>query len=212
MITALRKGLVDGLRVVVAGARSLDDVPHDVYLADLAPAAAAAADGGFDEVPYLECLEPVLELAGGAPSWVVDVSRTHRGDRGGVGQAHLSVLIAVGAPPAAGGSVPDLTPVMRSAFSRMVAQFAPAPPVALARPDALDAAVAAVGHAYPDVDPGRLSLTDEEHHADQGQWSFGLSAPGATRFRVLLGLVPGLPGSAHVHRMPLGEVVDSVGP
>jgi hypothetical protein len=212
MITALRKGLVDGLRVIVAGARSLDDVPHDVYLVDLAPTAGAAADGRFDEVPYLECLEPVLDLAGGAPSWVVDVTRTHRGDRAGVGEAHLSVLIAVGAPPGTGGWVPDLTPVMRSAFSRMVGQFAPGPPVALPRPDALDAAVAAVGHAYPDVDPETLSLTDEEHHAEAGQWSFSLSAPGATRFRVLLGLVPGLPGSAHVHRMPLGEVVDSVGP
>lgn len=212
MISALRKGLVDGLRVIVASARSLDDVPHDVYLVDLAPAVASGSDGRFDEVPYLECLEPVLELAGGAPSWVVNVARTHRGDRAGVGQAHLSVLIAVGTPLAAGGSVPDLTPVMRTALSRMVGQFALKPPVALDRTDALDAAVAAVVHAYPDVDPETLSLTDEEHHAEAGQWSFGLSAPGATRFRVLLGLVPGLPGSAHVHRMPLGEVVDSVGP
>lgn len=210
MITALRKGLVDGLRVIVAGAPSLDDVPHDVYLVDLAP--AAAAHGRFDEVPYLECLEEVLDLAGGTPSWVVDVSRTHRGDRKGVGEAHLSVLLALGAPPSAGGSMPDLTPVMRNAFSRMVGRSAPEPAATLARSEALDAAVAAVGHAYPDVDPGSLSLTDEEHHAEAGQWSFGLSASGTTRFRVLLGLVPGLPGSAHVHRMPQAEVVDSVGP
>ena len=43
MISALRQGRVDGLRVVVACARSLDDVPHDVYLHDLAPATSAAA-------------------------------------------------------------------------------------------------------------------------------------------------------------------------
>lgn len=212
MITALREGRVDGLRVTVACARSLDEVPHDVYLLDLAPTAGGSADGRFDEVPYLECLEPVLDAAGGPTSWVVEVARTHRGDRAGLGQAHVSVLIAVGGPPATGELVPDLTPLMRSAFSRMVGQFAPESPLALDRAAALDAAAAAVGHAYADVEPGRLSLTDEEHHADEGQWSVGLSVPGAARFRVQLGLVPGLHGSAHVHRMPLSEVVDSVGP
>lgn len=211
MITALRKGRVDGLRVTVACAGTLEDVPHDVYLLDLAPA-ATTADDRFDEVPYLESLEPVLDFAGGPPSWVVNVSRTHRGDRDGLGHAHLSVLLAVGGPPASGEPVPDLTPVMRSAFSRMVARFAPAPPAPLARDDALAAAAAAVGHAYPDIDAQRLSLTDEEHHTDDGHWSVGLSVPGADRFRVLLGLVPGLHGSAHVHRMPPHEVVDSIGP
>ena len=212
MISALRQGRVDGLRVVVACARSLDDVPHDVYLLDLAPATAAAAGGRFDEVPYLECLEPVLGPAGGAPSWVVHVSRIHRADRDGLGQAEVSVLIVVDGPSAAGGPAPDLTPLMGQAFSCMVGVFAPGSVLAPARADALSAAAAAVGHAYPDVDTSRLSLTDEEHHADEGCWTVGLSVPGEARFRVQLGLVPGLPGSAHVHRMPPGEVVDSVGP
>jgi hypothetical protein len=211
MISALRKGRVDGLRVVVACAASLDDVPHDVYLLDLAPTTAAVADGRFDEVPYLECLEPVLASTGGVPSWVVDVTRTHRADRDGVGEAQLSVLLATGAPPVDGTLAPTLTPLMGEAFSRMVGRFAPGA-TAPERADALGAAAAAVGHAYPDVDPGALSLTDEEHHADGGGWTVGLAVPGVTRFRVQLGLVPGLPGSAHVHRMPLGEVVDSVGP
>ena len=38
MLTSLRQGRVAGLRVTVACARSLDDVPHDVYLLDLTPA------------------------------------------------------------------------------------------------------------------------------------------------------------------------------
>ena len=210
MISALRKGRVDGLRVVVACARSLDDVPHDVYLLDLVPTTEAVARSRFDELPYLECLEPVLGAADDALPWVVEVSRTHRGDRDGVGRAQLSVLLAVGQPPADGGPAPDLTPLMAEAFSRMVGRFAPAAP-APDRSDALRAARSAVAHAYPDVGTRMLSLTDEEHHADEGCWTVGLAVPGATRFRVQLGLAPGLPASTHVHRMPAGEVVDSVG-
>jgi hypothetical protein len=210
MISALRKGRVDGLRVVVACARSLDSIPHDVYLLDLVPTTEAVADSRFDELPYLECLEPVLGSANGALPWVVEVSRTHRADRGGMGHAQLSVLLAIGRPPADGAPAPDLTPLMAEAFSQMVGRFAPDAPVP-DRADALSAATSAVAHAYADVDPVALSLTDEEHHAADGCWTVGLAVPGATRFRVQLGLAAGLPASTHVHRAPLGEVVDSVG-
>lgn len=210
MISALRKGRVDRLRIVVACARSLDDVPHDVYLLDLLPTTEAVADSRFDEVPYLECLEPVLGGTDGALPWVVEVSRTHRADRAGLGRAQLSVLLAVGGPPADGAPARDLTPLVAEAFSRMVGRFAPDAP-APDRADALSAATSAVAHAYSDVDPEALSLTDEEHHAAEGCWTVGLAVPGATRFRVQLGLAPRLPASTHVHRMPLGEVVDSVG-
>lgn len=211
MIAALRNGRVDGLRVVVACARSLEDVPHDVYLLELADPTAAGDGARFDEVPYIECLEPVLESAGGGLPWVVEVTRTHRADRGGLGWAQVSVLLAVGGPPADGTPAPDLTPLMTGAFSRMSGRPEPGAE-APARADVLDAATAAVAHAFPDVDPRALSLTDEEHHADDGCWTVGLCVPGSARFRVQLGLAPGLPGSTHVHRMPLGEVVDSIGP
>lgn len=210
MISALRKGRVDGLRIVVACARTLDDVPHDVYLLDLVPTTEAVSGSRFDEVPYLECLEPVLGSSDGAPPWVVEVSRTHRSDRDGLGAARLSVLLAVGDRPADGGPAPDLTPLVAEAFSRMVGRYAPDSPVP-DRADALSAARAAVAHAYGEVDPRTLALTDEEHHADEGCWTVGLAVVGATRFRVQLGLAPGLPASTHVHRVPLGEVVDSVG-
>jgi hypothetical protein len=216
MISALRTGRVDGLRVVVACARTLDDTPHDVYLLDLVPTTEAVSDSRFDEGPYLECLEPVLGpsdgdgATDGATPWVVEVSRTHRSDRDGLGEARLSVLLAVGERPPDGGPARDLTPLMAQAFSRMVGRFAPDSPVP-DRADALSAATAAVVHAYADVDPRSLSLTDEEHHADEGCWTVGLAVVGATRFRVQLGLAPGLPASTHVHRVPLAEVVDSVG-
>jgi hypothetical protein len=142
--------------------------------------------------------------------WVVEVSRTHRADRDGLGRAQLSVLLAVGPPPADGAPARDLTPLVAEAFSRMLGRFAPDAPVP-DRADALSAATSAVTHAYADVVPGALALTDEEHHAADDCWTVGLAVPGETRFRVQLGLARGLPASTHVHRVPLGEVVDSVG-
>lgn len=211
MLTSLRQGRVAGLRVTVACARSLDDVPHDVYLLNLTPADDPTPGGGrFDEVSYLECLEPVLDAAGGPPSWVVDVARSHRSDRDGMGEAHLSVLLAMGDSAPAAQPPNDLTPVVQSAFAQL-ARTSRAAERALSRGEAISGATAAVAHAFPGVDPKDLSLTDEEHHEAEGRWSVGLAQPGVTRYQVQLGFVLGAPASAHVHRMPLGEVVDSVG-
>lgn len=213
MLNALREGRVAGLRVTVACARSLDGVPYDVYLLDVEPAKDAVPGGGpFDEVPYLEVLEPVLDAAGGRVSWAVEVLRTHRSDHDGVGQARLSVLLALGSAPAASGPSPDLAAVVRSAFARMADSAAsPAASGTLSREQALATATAAVAHAFPAVDDRALSLTDEEHHAAEGRWSLSLALPGVVRFQVQLGFVPAAPASVHLRRMPVGEVVDSVG-
>lgn len=166
-------------------------------------------------MPYLECLEPVLDAAGGPPSWVVEVTRTHRSDHDGVGQAQLSVLLAVGKAPSAPGPDPDLTAVVRSAFTQMAhppaAQEGREAVEGLSHGQALTVAIAAIAHGFPSIDPKALSLTDEEHHAAEGRWSLGLALPEVARFQVQLGLVPGALASAHVRRMPVGEVVDSVG-
>ncbi|TQN48500.1 hypothetical protein FHX52_1637 [Humibacillus xanthopallidus] len=212
MLTSLRQGHVASLRVTVARARSLDEMPHDVYLVDLTPASDAAGGGGrFDEVSLLECLEPVLDAAGGPPSWVVDVARSHRSDHNGLGEAHLSILLADDENAPIDSPVRDLTGVVRAAFA-VLARSSPPAQGALSRGDAISGARAAVAHAFPGVDPQGLSLTDEEHHQTEGRWSVGLAQPGETRYQVQLGFVPEAPASAHVHRMPLGEVVDSVGP
>jgi hypothetical protein len=212
MLTALRQGHVASLRVTVACARSLEDMPHDVYLLDLTPDGDATVGGGrFDEVSLLEGLEPVLDAAGGPPAWVVDVARSHRSDRDGLGEAHLSILLAVDEDAPGAQPVADLTGVVQAAFGTL-ARTSRAAGGALSRDDAISGARAAVAHAFPGVDPDDLSLTDEEHHESEGRWSVGLAQLGATRFQVQLGFVPDVPASAHVHRMPLGEVVDSVGP
>lgn len=211
MLTALRQGRVANLRVTIACARSLEDVPHDVYLVDLTPAGDPTAGGGrFDEGSLLECLEPVLETEGRPPSWVVDVVRSHRSDRDGIGEARLSIRLAMGGNEPGAQPVGDLTSVVQSAFATL-ARTSRAAERALSRGDAIIAARAAVAHAFAGVDPEDLSLTDEEHHEAEGRWSVGLARLGETRYQVQLGFVPAVPASAHVHRMPLGEVVDSVG-
>jgi hypothetical protein len=212
MLTSLRQGRVSSVRVTVACARSFDEAPHDVYLVDLAPVGDPAGGAGrFDEVSLLECLEPFLDPAGGPRSWVVDVARSHRSDRAGLGEAHLSILLADEKNAPIASPVRDLTRVVRAAFATLTTT-SPSAQGALSRGDAISGARAAVAHAFPGVDPESLSLTDEEHHEGEGRWSIGLAQPGATRYQVQLGFVPEAPASAHVHRMPLGEVVDSIGP
>ncbi len=212
MLTALRQGRVAGLRITVACARSLEEMPSDVYLLELGPTdERALGEGRFDEVPYLEHLEPVLEAAGGPSAWVVDVTRTHRSEHEGVGRAHLSVLLGTGRASLATGRAPDLTPLVQEAFARIIHPPVPSA-VEPTRDEALALATAAVTHAFLGVAPEALSLTDEEHHAAERQWSVGLAMPGVARFQVQLGFVPGAPSSAHVRRMPVSEVVDSVGP
>ena len=120
MLTSLRQGRVASLRVTVACARSLDDVPHDVYLLDLTPAGEPTVEGGrFDEVSLLECLEPVLDAAGGAPSWVVDVVRSHRSDRDGMGEARLSIRLAMDENAPIAQPIRDITRVVQSAFAAL---------------------------------------------------------------------------------------------
>lgn len=215
MLTALRQGRVDSLKVAVTVARSLEDAPHDVYLVDVAIEQQETGGGRFDEVPYLESLEPVLEAAGRPSTWTVDIARTHRSDRNGVGQAHLSVQLATGRAPSAVGPDLDLTEAVRAAFGQLVPGAGPGAGQgagALSRDEALAAAHDAVTNAFPDIDAAALSLTEEENHAAEGRWTLGLMLAGATRFQVHLGLVHGHSLSAHVRRLQASEVVDSVGP
>src|SRR6476620_6146646 len=143
MLTSLRQGRVASLRVAVACAGSLDDVPHDVYLLDLTPAGDASDEAGrFDEVAVLECLEPVLDAVGGPPSWVVDVARTHRSDRAGLGEARLSILIAVDENAPTTQPVRDLTRAVQPAFATL-ARTSRAADCALSRGDAIKGARAA---------------------------------------------------------------------
>jgi hypothetical protein len=211
MGATLREERVAELEVVVSVATDLDREPHDVYLLEV----ALETDGGpgaagFDEAPFLEDLEPLLTAVGSSSRWAVDVSRTHRSDEGGRGRARISLMLAPAAEPAASAE-PDLTAAVQDAFARVAARSTPSTTVDLSHDDALAEARTAVARHFPGIDSRDLGLTDEEHHAVEGSWSLGLGLPGVARFRAQVGLVTSVPHSVHVRRMPVGEVVDSVG-
>ena len=211
MGASLREERVAELEVVVSIATDLDREPHDVYLLEVALGTDGEPGAGFDEAPFLEDLEPLLGEADSSPQWAVDVSRTHRSDEGARGRARISLLLALAADPAAAAE-PDVTAAVRDAFARVAARSTPATiPVDLSHDAALDEARTAVARLFPGIDSRDLELTDEEHHALEGSWSLGLALPGVARFRVQVGLVAAVPHSVHVRRMPVGEVVDSVG-
>jgi hypothetical protein len=212
MGATLREERVAELEVTVSIAAARDREPHDVYLIEVA---LGTDDGrgaaGFDEAPFLEDLEPLLTAAGPSPQWAVDVSRAHRSDEGARGRARISLVLAPAGDPA-GPDEPDVTAAVRDAFARVAARSTPSTtPVELSHDAALAEARTAVARLFAGIDSRDLGLTDEEHHALEGSWSLGLALPGVARFRVHVGLVSAVPHSVHVRRMPVGEVVDSVG-
>lgn len=217
MGATLREERVAELEVTVSVATDLDREPHDVYLLEVAlrSEGESGEDGrgaaGFDEAPILEDLEPLLSAAGPSAQWAVDVSRTHRSDEGARGRARISLMLAPAADPAAPAE-PDVAAAVQDAFARVAARSTPSTAAAdLSHDAALAEARTAVARLFPGIDSRDLGLTDEEHHALEGSWSLGLGLPGVARFRVQVGLVAAVPHSVHVRRMPVGEVVDSVG-
>ena len=213
MGSSLRDERVAELEVTVSVATALDREPHDVYLLEVA-LGTDGVDGaqGFDEAPFLEDLEPILTAAGTSASWAVDVSRSHRSDEGGRGRARVSLVLAPEADPAAEPIGGGVTTAVQDAFARVAARSASSTTaVDLSHDAALAVARTAVTRLFPGIDSRELGLTDEQHHALEGSWSLGLGLPGVARFRVRVGLVPGVPHSVHVRRMPVGEIVDSVG-
>jgi hypothetical protein len=206
MPSLLRLHQVDAVLVKVRVSTALGGPVRDVFLLDVRP---EAADGRFDEAPYLEVLERSL-LANGVPTDVcaVEVRRRHQGRAASPGEADIVLDLAAGRPGAADRAV---RAAVRDGFRSILNEAGGAPDRVLIRDDAVAQARARVAQSYPEVPAGQLALSDEEHRAGAGMWSLGLVLPGSARFDVLLGFVDGRPQSAHVRRSRGSEVVDSVG-
>lgn len=207
MAASLRPHHVDQVRVSLSYGAVLDGPAHDVFLLQLRP---RRVEDVFDEVPYLELLEPVLHQHGAAPDpCVLQVTRTHRSWTGSPGEAEIALTLSTGrARPVGNGQAAVARDAMRSLLQwGGDGQAGP-----LRRRDALSAARELVRRAYPEARHDTLLVTDEEHLASAGMWSIGLAVPGApARFGAVLGFVDGHPRTAHLRRMPGSEVVDSVG-
>lgn len=206
MFGAIHLDRVDELRIRLAYSSTRDGPTHDVFLLDahLPPTA-----GPFDESVYLAALEPVLHAHGAQPEpCVVRLTRTHRSWTGTHGEAEITIGLSTGGGRAVD---PGSRQAVLSAFQdilRRVDAVNGHPPD---HGEAVAEARQRVQEAFPEVAAGSLLVTDEEHRASAGMWSVGLALPGLARFTVLLGCVGGIPGTAHITRMPTNEVVDSVG-
>lgn len=202
----LRLGTVDRVRVRVGYGRTVNGPASDVFLLDLPVVAAGAA---FDEAPYLERLEPILDAAAGAsPEFAVHVNRSHAS--WGAGESHVEIRVDL----ATGGESPvtqaDVDAVAAS-LERVLEHAGTSEAATLDHDGAIEQARARVVEAYPEADPVDLTVSDEEHRAAEGAWRVGFRGRDLDRYVVLLGFVSGHPGSARVQHRPQSEVIDSVG-
>lgn len=207
MTGALDLGRVDELHVRLTYGRSFEGPVHDVFVLDTRP---GSATGSFDERPYLELLEPVLQAPGGdrAPA-VVHLNRTHRSGVEGPDEAEIVVALATGRSTPVERAVVD---TVGSAFRTMLDRAGAEPPAELLDHDhALLEARLRLARGYAGVDPDLLSVSDEEHGPAPGTWSVGLVLAGRARFGVRIGFVDGDARTTHIRRLRGSEVVDSLG-
>lgn len=196
---------VDELRIKVAYTSQPEAPSHEVFLLDV----RIPEPGTFDEQGCLEDLEPIVAARGQSPhSCIVRRMRTHKSGSGRDGEAEISVIVTTGDVHAVDGST---TEAVTTAFRDILQRVKAADASSLDHDAAIVEARTRVAKAYPEVSAASLAVTDEEHLAHARMWSVGMAQGTATRYQVMLGFVHGVRGTAHVRRMPAGEVVDSVG-
>jgi len=201
----LNLGRVDLVRVRVSYGRMLEGPEHDVFLLDLP---GGGGEEPFDEMPYLEALEPILYSDADRPSvYSVHVNRSHTSWGSGAGEVEIRMSLTTGLRSTSQSAFDAVT----DAFRRVLEHAGRLEPVALGHDDAIASARTRVEEAYPAVHSDVLRISSEEHRAAQGSWSVGLTTRDLDRYVVVVGFLDGYAGSAHVRREPRSEVLDSLG-
>jgi hypothetical protein len=202
----LNLGSVDQMRVRVDYGRMLDGPSHDVFLLDMQVAATEA----FDEMPYLEALEPILYAGAETPLvYSVNVNRHHTSWGSALGEAEIRLNLTTGRMSAM--LAPTALDAVTLAFRRVREHAGGPVRPKLRHDDAIALARVRVEEAYPEVHSDALSVSDEEHRAAHDSWSIGLRTKDLDRYVVVIGFLDGYAGSAHVRHQPRSEVLDSVG-
>jgi hypothetical protein len=203
----LHLGKVDQVRVRVAYSRMLDGPAYDVFLLDIP---GVGAEGAFDEMPYLETLEPILYADERAPrDYSVHVNRNHTSWGAAAGDVEIRVNLMGGrmSTTLTAAALDAVTDAFRTVLGRGSAPES----VELLEDEAVASACARVEEAYPEVHSDVLSVSEVEHRAAERAWSVGLRTHDLDRYLVLLGFLDGYAGSAHIRHEPRSEVLDSVG-
>ena len=202
----LNLGRVDLVRVRVSYGRMLEGPEHDVFLLDLP--GGGEEEEPFDEMPYLEALEPILYSDTETPSvYSVHVNRSHTSWGSGAGDVEIRMSLTTGLRATTKPAFQAVT----DAFRRVLEHAGRLEPAAFGHDEAIASARTRVEEAYPAVHSDALRISSEEHRAAQGSWSVGLTTRDLDRYVVVVGFLDGYPGSAHVRHEPRSEVLDSLG-
>lgn len=205
----LKLGEVSRVHVQVSY-RELPEVPaHEQYLVDVSLPERYQPDGGFDEEPFLDALQPAVFLGGDiARHYSLHVHRWHTSWGASTGIYEIGLTVTTG--PRTPESPSATQDAVRDAF-RALLDLSPVP---RARVDSRDEAVGRARRSVAAVhgfDAESLSLTSEQHDPDRDTWSVGLRAGSANeQYAVVVGFVDGFAGSVHL-RATNREVIDSVG-
>ena len=203
----LQLGRVDQVRVRVGYGRTPDGPAYEVFLLDLPE---AGTGGTFDEMPYLEALEPILYALADAPlDYSVHVDRSRTSWSSAAGDVEIRVSLTTGSTSTTLGAT--ALDAVTNAFRTVLDLAGPSEPLLLGHDEAIARARARVEEAFPEVHSDVLSVSEEEHRAAQGSWSVGLRTRDLDRYLVVVGFLDGYAGSAHVRHEPRSEVLDAVG-
>ncbi|MDV3222193.1 hypothetical protein [Intrasporangium sp.] len=203
--------LVDDVHVRVGFDTS--DGPDEIFLLDLHLDQPGPV---LDDEVYLAALSPVVAVVDSLDGCVVRIGREHR--LGGRPRSAVDVSVSLPRPrERADETDPHGRSEQHAAFEdavaaalrSLIAEFPPTEVADLGRDEAMTTARRRLAEAAPSTALTALSVTAEEHVGDQ--WLVRLTGPGTTGFEVRLGFVDGHPGTTHLRRIRVGEVVDSVG-
>lgn len=207
----LRLKLGDVSRVhVQVSYRDLPEMPaHEQYLLDVSLSEHFPPDGGFDEEPFLDALQPAVFLgADVARHYSLHVHRWHTSWGASTGIYEIGLTVTTG--PRTLESPSATQDAVREAFLALL-DLSPGP---RARVGSRDEAVGRARRSVAAVhgfDVETLNLTSEQHDPDSGSWKVSLRAGSADEeYAVVVGFVDGFAGSVHL-RSTNREVIDSVG-
>jgi hypothetical protein len=206
----LTLGRVDRLLVQVGYRATPDGPAHEQFLLDLAvPEGPGAEPVALTEADILATLDPVLLVGSEAPRhYSLHQHRWHTSWGASPGALEIGLLVTTEARTAVlSQAALDRVTV---AFRDLLDKVGRPEQTRVSRDAAILRARRSAATTYA-LDPERLSVTAEEHHASENSWTVGLRAGVGQEYDVVVGLVDGYVGSVRVRHEERTEIVDSVG-
>lgn len=154
----------------------------------------------WSDASYLEALEPVTweEGAEGPRPYVLDVSKSHFS--WGADGAGATIVLAIANLAVEGVVSAASWAAVVSAFKKISQMGRHVDSRSLEREEAIGHAQWRVQAAYKSVNEGDLTLVGEAHDVENGTWTIDFKTPEGVQFRVVLGVIEGLPYTSRISR------------